>query len=237
MTGFQYQGSELDLFQYARNWKRYFADRLRPFIAGRVLEVGAGIGATASVLMENAPLTSWTCLEPDSTLCERLKHVMTSERPAATCRIVCGTLDDLDPSERFDTVLYVDVLEHIDDDRAELARSAGRLHSGGRLLVLAPAHQWLFSPFDRAIGHHRRYTRGTLVRAAPFSLRLVTAFYLDSAGLVASLVNRYVLRADYPTRSQVRLWDSVLVPTSRVLDPIARYRLGKSVVGVWTRND
>ncbi len=236
MTGFEYQGNELDLFRHARNWKRYCADHLRPFITGRVVEVGAGIGTTASVLMEHGS-TSWTCLEPDARLYERLKTVMTSQRSAASCRIVCGTLDDLDPAERFDTVLYVDVLEHIRDDRAELARSAGRLRSGGRLVVLAPAHQWLFSPFDRAIGHHRRYTRSTLLEAAPSSLRSVTAFYLDSAGLLASLVNRVALRAAYPTQSQIRIWDSLLVPTSRLLDPIGRYHLGKSVVGVWTRRD
>jgi SAM-dependent methyltransferase len=236
MTGFEYQGNELDLFRYARNWKRYFARRLRPFITGRVVEVGAGIGATASVLIEHGA-SSWTCLEPDARLCEQLKDVMTSQRSAARCRIVCGTLDDLDPAETFDTILYVDVLEHIRDDRAELARSAGRLRAGGRVVVLAPAHQWLFSPFDQAIGHHRRYTRSTLLQAAPSSLRSVTAFYLDSAGLLASLVNRVALRASYPTRSQIRVWDSLLVPTSRVLDPIAGYHLGKSVVGVWTRSD
>jgi SAM-dependent methyltransferase len=233
MTAFEYQGNELDVFQHARNWKNYFATRLRPFIGGQVVEVGAGIGATAAVLMGNGR-ASWTCLEPDVRLCERLKNAMSSREATAGCRVVCGTLDDLDPAERFDTVLYVDVLEHIEDDSAELARSAGRLRSGGRLVVLAPAHQWLFSPFDRAIGHHRRYTRRTLLQAAPPGLRPVTAFYLDSIGLLASLVNRLALRADHPTRSQIRVWDSLLVPTSRVLDPIAGYRLGKTVVGVWT---
>ena len=234
MSGFSYVGHELDLFQRAVNWKTYYAWRLRPYIGGDVLEVGAGLGGTSRFLCRQG-LQSWTCLEPDVTLAGRLEEALTAGPLPAPTRVVCGTLDDLPSSERFDTVLYIDVLEHIEDDRSELVRAARRLRAGGRVIVLSPAHQWLFSPFDEAIGHHRRYTARVLAHAAPSELRLVRAFYLDSVGMIMSLANRLLLRERHPTASQIRLWDSVIIPTSLMLDPILSYRAGKTVVAVWAR--
>jgi 2-polyprenyl-3-methyl-5-hydroxy-6-metoxy-1,4-benzoquinol methylase len=230
---YSYQGSELDLFQHAVNWKRYYARRLRPYIAGDVLEVGAGIGATSRFLCHER-LTSWTCLEPDAALVARLKAVLEREPLSVPSTVWQGTLADLPAEERFDTILYIDVLEHIEGDDAELRQSADRLRPGGKVIVLAPAHGWLFSRFDSAIGHHRRYSAEMLARITPPPLHLAAAFYLDSVGMLASLANRLLLREAYPTLSQIRFWDSTLVRLSRVLDPCGLYRVGKTVIGVYT---
>jgi SAM-dependent methyltransferase len=154
-------------------------------------------------------------------------------RLPACCHAVAGTLVDLAPGDRFDAVAYVDVLEHIPDDAAELARAAGHLAPGGRLVVVAPAHQWLYSPFDAAIGHHRRYTRRSLTGVVPAGLAPVTVRYLDAVGLLASAANRMVLRQRLPDRRQLALWDGLMVPLSRALDPLLGFRVGKSVLGVW----
>jgi hypothetical protein len=105
------------------------------------------------------------------------------------------------------------------------------------VVVLAPAHQSLYSPFDRAIGHFRRYDRASLAAAAEpvRELALERLFYLDGAGLIASLANRVLLRQSSPSLAQIRTWDRVLVPASRVLDVLAFHRIGKSIVGVWRR--
>jgi hypothetical protein len=129
----------------------------------------------------------------------------------------------------------MDVLEHIADDRAELEMAADRLRPGGHLIVLAPAHQWLFAPFDAAIGHFRRYTKGTLGAAAPAALPLIRLVYLDSAGMLASLGNRLLLRSSMPTPRQIAFWDRVLVRCSRWTDPMFGYTLGKSVLAVWRK--
>ena len=138
--------------------------------------------------------------------------------------------------DRFDTILYMDVLEHIADDRAELARAADQLRHGGHLIVLAPAHQWLFTPFDEAIGHYRRYTKSTLRAAAPDGLTLARLVYLDSIGMLASLGNRLVLKSSMPSPGQIALWDRLMVPLSRVADPFLGYSLGKSVLAVWKKS-
>src|SRR5439155_19234776 len=99
------------------------------------------------------------------------------------CESRLGTLEKFDDAETFDTILYMDVLEHIEDDRAEVARAAKHLRPGGHVIALSPAHQWLFTPFDRAIGHHRRYTRAGFGALATPDLEPVRLRYLDSIGL------------------------------------------------------
>jgi SAM-dependent methyltransferase len=229
MTSIDYPGSELDLFSHATNWKSYWASQVAPFVRGRVLDVGAGIGSTIANL---APHTdaSWTALEPDAALAQRIRNnVATSALPASTT-VVHGTVRDLAPSQRFDTILYIDVLEHIENDRQELAAASEKLDPGGHLIVLAPAHQWLFSPFDRAIGHFRRYTRRSLLSAMPSSLQVERMRYLDFAGLAASLANKCLLRSASPTRAQITTWDKLLVPISMALDRGFGWRFGKSVL-------
>jgi SAM-dependent methyltransferase len=234
MIDYAYPGAELDLFKHAVRWKRYYASEIGPYIRGDVLEVGAGLGATSRFLC-HADHASWTSLEPDPTLAQRLSDDVAVRPLPAPVIVRRGTIRTLPAQSLFDTALYIDVLEHIEDDRSELRESAMRLRDGGHLIVLAPAHNWLFSAFDGALGHCRRYSRRSLVDVGPSDVRLVRAFYLDSVGILASLANRLLLRAAYPTEAQIRFWDSRLVPASCVLDRLTRQRLGKTVIAVWKK--
>jgi SAM-dependent methyltransferase len=172
------------------------------------------------------------CVEPDPTLAGVIEAKVTEGALPDSVRVKVGTIRTLGDAS-FDTILYVDVLEHIEDDKRELERAAVRLSPGGHLLVLAPAHQWLFSPFDSAIGHFRRYSKRSLRELAPPGLKLARLQYLDSVGLLASGANRFLLRSRSPNLVQVRFWDRFLVRASRMIDPLLAYSVGKSVLGVW----
>jgi SAM-dependent methyltransferase len=232
-SAFAYQGGELALFAAARNWRRYFAAHLRPYIGGRVLEVGAGCANNTAALMTPA-VEGWLSLEPDAELAAAIRARIAAGALPLSCEVQVGTTQSLAPGQLFDTILYIDVLEHIEDDRGELRRAAAHLRPGGRLIVLAPAHQALFTPFDAAIGHYRRYGAQELICCAPAELRLAMCRMLDSGGLVASLGNRLVLRSAMPSAAQIAVWDRCLVPLSRLLDPVLGYRVGKTVIAVWT---
>ncbi|WP_165226351.1 class I SAM-dependent methyltransferase [Aquisphaera insulae] len=229
-----YPGKELELFAAAVRWKDYCRERLGRYIKGDVLEVGAGIGGTTAVYCDGSQ-ASWTCLEPDPKLALELATRAAAGGFAIRPEVIAGTLEDLPAGRAFDAILYIDVLEHIEDDRDELVRAAGHLRAGGHLIVLCPAHNFLYSPFDRAIGHHRRYNRRMFRAIAPTGLDSDSMTYMDSAGMLLSLGNRILLRSGMPTASQIRLWDRAFVPVSRWLDPLLGRRLGKSVVAVWTR--
>ncbi len=233
MAELDYPGNELALFASARNWKSYYAELLEPYIRGHVLEVGAGLGGTMPSLW-NSSVQSWVCLEPDPALARELAtRIAAFKRLEVTSRV--GTLDDLPKDARFDCILYIDVLEHIRDDREELRHAARRLNNGGRLVVLSPAFQWLFSPFDQALGHERRYTARSLAEVFPRGLNKERVFYADSVGALLSASNRILLRKSLPTLRQVLFWDRAVVPVSRIVDPLTRSWFGRSVIAVYSR--
>jgi SAM-dependent methyltransferase len=233
----KYIGTELELFSAALNWKSYLRRQVRPFLGRDVLEVGAGIGGTTRLLCDAGQTGRWVCLEPDRELAEALEADRASGKVPARCEVAVGTTDSAAARELapFDTLLYIDVLEHIADDSGEVRRAADLLGPGGHLVALSPAHQWLFTPFDRAIGHYRRYTRRSLLALTPPGLTVRRARYLDSAGLLASLGNRMLLKQSMPTPRQIAVWDRGLVPVSRWLDPVFGFGLGKSVLAVWEK--
>lgn len=226
---YTYQGSELDLFAQARNWKRYFASVIRPYLRGSVLEVGAGIGATTAVLHHDG-VDRWVCLEPDPAMARRIETGR-----FRNCEARVASLGSLPPGEAFDAILYIDVLEHIEHDAAEAELASQHLRPGGHLVVLAPANQSMFTPFDAVIGHYRRYSKETLRAVIPASLQPKTLLYLDSVGSLALLGNRLVLRSANPTLGQILFWDRAMVPLSRLVDPVLRHWVGRSVFGVWSR--
>lgn len=228
---YAYPGGELDLFAGAKNWKQYWSDLIRPFIGRTVAEVGAGIGANSAHLSKGC--ASWTCIEPDAGLAARIEQRRAAGELEANCKVLVARLPELSPDITFDTILYLDVLEHIADDRNELVEAAKRLMSGGYLIILSPAHQWLFTPFDLAVGHVRRYTANDLQNLAPPGLRPRFFRYLDSVGMLASLGNALLLKSASPTSSQIQIWDQFMVPVSRHFDRLLRFRLGKSILAVW----
>lgn len=229
-----YVGDELTVFQDAVNWKSYFRRSLAPYIRGDVLEVGAGMGGTTRILCDGTQ-KSWLCLEPDPALVEKLEAFGREQPYALPPEVKVGSLASLDPNRTFDTVLYIDVLEHIEDDRAELERAAARLRTNGHLIVLSPAFQFLFSEFDKAVGHYRRYTAKTLAAVFPRSLKRERLFYLDSVGMMTSLVNRFLLKQGTPNAGQIKLWDRAIVPISRVVDPLLFRSFGRSVIGIYRK--
>jgi SAM-dependent methyltransferase len=236
MTVQKYIGSELDLFALASNWKSYWVSEIRRYVVGDVLEVGAGTGINTGLLKSDRT-SSWTCLEPDPALADRMKKTFAAQAALSDCQVRVMTTADLERDRKFDTILYVDVLEHIADDREEMERAAGLLREEGRIIVLAPAHQFLYTPFDKSIGHFRRYDKTSLAACSPADCDLVRLLYLDSAGLLASISNRLLLSQSMPTTRQIMFWDRLLVPHSRYLDRLTLHKVGKSVVCIWQKKN
>lgn len=226
----KYVGSELELFASATKWRSYWAAIVRPHLGEHVLEVGAGIGSVTRILSD--PERSWTALEPDQEMARDLRKQMASPN----LRVINGVLQDLPKKALFDTVVYIDVLEHIEDDQSEIVKASGLLRPEGKLIILAPAHNFLFSPFDRHVGHFRRYSLSTLDSLRPAGFVKTDAVYLDSLGALLSGANRLLLRQQTPSRNQILFWDRFIVPLSQIVDPLFLNFLGKSALVVWTKS-
>jgi SAM-dependent methyltransferase len=229
-----YLGGELDLFALAVNWKRYVKSEIGKYLVGNVLEVGAGIGGTTAALHDGSA-HRWVCLEPDQNQARTLQTMAAERWGIAAPLVVVGSLRAFAERPAFDCVLYMDVLEHIEDDCDEMRVAARLLRAGGRLVVLSPAHRWLFSAFDQQVGHLRRYTKNMLQALQPPGCVEEKLLYLDSLGLFLSLGNAFVLRKALPSRSQIALWDRVFMPGSRVVDRVLGRKVGKSVLAVWRK--
>lgn len=231
MSRLIYPGKELNLFSRAGNWKLYWSSRIAPYIGETILEVGAGIGSNTHILCKKN-VERWICLEPDAKLEKKLSNALANDVDTSRCEVINGTIRDLSQHDLFDTILYIDVLEHVEDDKAEIDLALRHLVKGGKLIILSPAHDWLFSEFDESIGHYRRYDKHMLTNLVQGGYRLIKMEYLDSVGLLMSLGNSMIIRSGTPTRMQIRIWDSVIV-LSRLLDKASRFRFGKSILGVW----
>ena len=230
---FTYIGSELELFAGVHNWKSYWSSQVRPFLKGDILEVGAGIGSNTQ-LLDPGGTGRWVCLEPDPRLACQMQQRMEAGARRRKYECASGTLASV-VGQEFDSIIYIDVLEHIEHDREELRRAASHLRPGGYIIVLSPAHQRLFTPFDAAVGHFRRYNRTTLRAITPPDLRLVRMRYLDVVGLSASTANLLFLKQSMPKKEQLDLWDRRMIPISRVADKLLLYSAGKSILAIWVK--
>ncbi len=226
----EYVGEELDLFVHATNWKRYFGSFLKPYVRGHVLDVGCGMGVNAPFLI-NDTVRSYTFLEPDGKLLSMVEEPV-GHLHLQRCERVQGTTSDLQ-GKKFDTILYLDVIEHIKHSSAELKSARTLLNPGGHLLILVPAFNFLYSDFDRAIGHYRRYDRDTLSNEIPKDLQRIHLKYFDSIGMLLSLGNRLFLKQSIPKLDQILFWDRRIIPITKVADKMLLHSFGRSLVAVY----
>jgi 2-polyprenyl-3-methyl-5-hydroxy-6-metoxy-1,4-benzoquinol methylase len=222
---------DLERLGTAKHFFDWVLGEFHPYLQGRILEVGAGLGTITRKLLDGYPDIGIVCLEPAENLFEEL-----SSYAALAPRVVAHrqTLAGYEPGqgERFDAVLYLNVLEHIADDAAELRLAAAALRPGGVVLVFGPALEWLYSELDYRAGHYRRYSLRRLRElAGAAGLEVVSARYFDVLGVLPYLIVYRLLRHDDITGSTMWAYDRVAVPLSRwVQQKLPQPPVGKNVV-------
>src|SRR5205809_196359 len=119
-TEINYQGTELELFADAINWKAYWSRSLSPYAVGTVIEVGAGIGSSTRYICAHTGVDRCICLEPDPNFAAHLSTMVSTGSLPSYCEITCSILSDLPSNVQANAIFYVDVLEHIENDVEEL---------------------------------------------------------------------------------------------------------------------
>ncbi len=200
----------LDLLKDTYNYNHWIYYLLRPYLGDAVLEVGSGCGNITRFLLDRKSLA---CLEPEPRYAAALAEMAAVHR---NIRVAAGTLEDIPrpdlPEAAFDTVVCVNVLEHIQDDVAGLVRMRRMLAPGGRLLLYVPAGRPAYGALDQALGHYRRYTRRELAhKLESAGLRLVHARYVNFVGLLGWWWTSRVRRRTLILPAKARLVDK-LVP-------------------------
>jgi len=200
----------------ARRFNKWMADQLRPHLGDRVLEIGAGIG---NLTKQFIPRKRYAATDID----ERALHYMKSfalGRPFMEIRRLNADLpeDFKGLEESFDTVLIVNVLEHVADEQATLKNIYGTLEKGGKIVVLVPQFPALYGSFDEVLEHRERYTEKKLrsgLTQAGFELEKV--FDFNKTSVPSWYLNAKILKRKRFSRFQLKILETI-VPLLRIFD-------------------
>jgi glycosyltransferase involved in cell wall biosynthesis len=219
----------LQSMRRARGLNRWILSQFREFTGQRVLEAGCGIGNFTELLLDRERLI---CVDNDSLYVEmanwrlgHLENVVTFKADLSDRSVYEG----LKP-ERLDTVVCLNVLEHIAPDEEVLKAYYDLLEPGGHAIILVPAHMWLFGPCDEALGHVRRYTSTELhtkMQAAGFEIVMMEEF--NRLGVPGWYLNKKLGRRDLNPR-QMRMFEWLL-PIAKGMEALKLGR-GLSLIGV-----
>ena len=221
---------ELEFFDAAKNWRRYQFENILKYINSSVLDVGPGTGNNIQYYKDKA--SQITLLEINKNLANSLKLKFDGDKKI----IVLNT--DIDSREKkFDTILYMDVLEHIEDDEKEINKALKQLNSGGNLIFFVPAYQFLYSDFDKAIGHIKRYNKKFFLSfKKDENITIIELKYIDSIGFFIAVLNKLFNKDNKESIGWgVKIWDK-LIFLSKIMDLISLNKFGKSLFCIMKKN-
>ena len=226
-----YTVEDQDRMTRAENYFSWQARLVRKHLGRRVLEVGCGTGNFTRLLLDRE-LVIAVDIEPRCI--ERLRERHGDRRNVVSLVASPGIPEFRDLAKfRPDCCVCLNVLEHIEDDRAALEAIAAVLIPGGRIVLILPAFQSLYGPIDRKLGHHRRYTRRAIRGLAEaVGLQVREAHYANLPGFFGWWTNAHVLRRDAQSERQIEVFDRYVVPLASAVESVARPPFGQSLVAV-----
>jgi SAM-dependent methyltransferase len=223
------RGLEDDAGTDQRRYKAYQWELVRPYVGRSLLEVGAGLGELAA-RMDGLERHVVTDVDPAAVSSLASRFADRSEVEARVLDLASGSQDSGDP---VDAVLAVNVLEHIDDDAEALRRMAALVRPGGRVVIWVPGYMQLYGEFDRAVGHVRRYTPATLRDA--FTRAGLSPVEVKPVNLLGGIAWWLTVRRGGVGEQRprlVRIYDRLVVPTTRFVERRVTPPFGQSVLGV-----
>lgn len=234
---FQYLGEDLESLQFAHNYVDWILSEFDSFIGRNVLEVGAGIGTIAGAILERKALEALTLIEPDVRNLDTLNSITENWkiRPTIFPSFLKQFVEDY-PEKKFDTIVYVNVLEHIENDVEELELAYKTLERGGFLLTFSPAMPQLYSNFDYSLGHYRRYRKqefDTELERIGFDIQKST--YFDSLGFFGWFIVFKLLKKKGLDSKMVSFYDKLTIPFLRKLESVFSMPFGKNILTIAKR--
>ena len=221
-AGFSYSGKEvLDEQKVLTKYNRFILKQFARYIQDNdnVLDFGAGIGTFARLVKREG--VNLHCIEKDGQQMEYLKE------NGFSCSAELPEKRDF-----YDVVYSINVLEHIEDDRAVLDEIRGILKPGGILVLWVPAFQILYSSFDRRVGHLRRYSRkGLKKKVAESGYDIKRLKYSDSLGWFVTLLFKLIgSRKGRINRKVLLFYSNFLLPISILMDRVLSPFIGKNLI-------
>lgn len=230
----EYAGADLEALQVLRQYRDWILNEFKPHLSGAAVEIGAGIGSYSELLLKF--VSSLDLVEPSALQFRHLEQRFLGDPRIRVLQAGAEAWAQAAPSESRDTIIMINVLEHISDDVQTLRDLHRVLRPGGHLLLFVPALMLLYSRLDSLLGHHRRYDRSGLtqkVEGAGFDV--LWCHYFDFLGILPWLVVNRLGGATTFSPKAASLYDAVGVPMTRTLERYHRPPIGKNLILAATR--
>ena len=228
MQNKSYFGKDLEAMSFAHNYHKWIVDEIAPYLGKNVAEIGAGMGNFTEYLLTRN-LTRLMAFEPSDNMYKVLQEKYASNKCVTTVNNFFEE-KSADYLDAFDSVCYINVLEHIENDKEALSHAYKTLRNNGHIIVFVPALQFLFSDLDRKVGHFRRYSKFGLVnivQSVGFSIERVK--YFDIVGIIPWYI-AFVLLKQTTTEGNVSLYDKLVVPIMRKVEHVMTPVIGKNLL-------
>jgi SAM-dependent methyltransferase len=212
-----------------RKYRQYQYDLIEPFVGRSILEIGSGLGDFSSQFSDRIDYLAVSDSDP---------YCIDQLRASYSGRSDVDVLEvelpgEIKISRNVDTVILMNVLEHIQDDVTALRNLADCVEAGGRLIIWVPGYQRLYGDFDRQVGHCRRYSPATLRSAVEAAgLRPQLCRPVNFLGGIAWWLAVRRLRVGHANTRLVALYDTLVVPATRALERVFHPPFGQSVLCV-----
>ena len=231
---YDYPGRDLEAMSSAVRYHRGILRIFSPYLGDRILEVGAGSGNISQLILERQPSHLYA-VEPSDGMYELLRERLRGSLNATVHHSLLSDFLEAEDPDGVDSVVSVNVLEHVRDDVGELARMRTALRPGGYLCLWVPALPALNSRFDRSLGHFRRYRKRDLRRKLEQTGFVpVRLAYRDIAGMFAWFVVFRVLRQEL-SPGKVSVYDRLVMPVTGACGRWLNPPLGKNLMAIARR--
>ena len=225
----EYEGRDLEVLSNLPHYYDWIVDTFRPWLRGHAMEIGAGIGTISTRVVDNVERLD--IVEPSAHLAPWFPKSLT-ENPKTS--FFFETLERHLPQvadTTCDSLVMVNVLEHIEDDVATVRELHRVLKPGGHLLLFVPALGFLFSELDRLHGHYRRYYLHPLADLLERNgFQIVLKRYFDMAGILPWwLINTVGKKTDFDP-DMVGFYDRFIIPASRFLEKRISPPFGRNII-------
>lgn len=232
--------STLENLNIAYRLNDWMFESIRPFLKGRILEIGSGIGNISDCVVKNN--LAITLSDYSDHYCSYLDKKFINQPLVKGIFQIDLADSDFDEKynlliQKFDTVFALNVIEHIKDDQLAIANCRKLLKPGGHLIILVPAYQSLYNGFDVELEHFRRYTKKTVSELLNSQqLNILQTWYFNMAGILGWFVSGTILRKRQLPSEQLNLYNR-LVPIFRIMDRLTFNQLGLSVIIVGQKQE
>jgi SAM-dependent methyltransferase len=230
----------LQVIASAKDFNQWMYQVIKPFIKGRVLEIGSGIGNISSLLVLHHQKVTLSDINADycNYLQAKFSQHPSLENITSLDLVIPGFPEKYkDLLNSFDTIILLNVIEHIEDHNRAIQNACSLLSKNGVLIVLAPAYQTLYCPLDKGLGHFRRYTKKSmklLLTSNGFGVASWT--YFNCVGIAGWVIFGKILRRKALEAGEVNLYE-FLVPLNKIIDKIMHKITGLSIICVGQKTD